>query len=97
MSKKIEKSELAKPAEFDEIVGFIEVARTRAAAVVNTALIDLYWSISEYISRKIASTAWGEGVVDQLGYTRSNLLRMRQFYENYGSDAIVASLVRQLR
>ena len=109
MSKKAVKSELTKPAEFDEIVDLIEAARTRAVAAVNTTLIDLYWSIGEYISRKIASAAWGEGVVDQLathiarthpglrGYTRSNLLRMRQFYETYRGNSIVAPLVRQLR
>lgn len=108
MSKSIKKPEPTKPAEFDEIVGLIEAARTRAIAAVNTTLIDLYWSIGEYISRKIASAAWGEGVVGQLaahiarthpglrGYTRSNLLRMRQFYQTYSDNAIVASLLRQL-
>ena len=67
------------PADFDEVV----------------RMIDLYWNIGEYISRKIESAAWGEGVVDQLaahiarthlgmrGYTRANLFRMRQFYETY--------------
>ncbi len=108
MSKKAVKSELTKPPEFDEIVGLIEAARTRAVAAVNTTLIDLYWSIGEYISRKIASAAWGEGVVDQLavhiarthpglrGYTRRNLFRMKQFYETYCDVAIVSALLTQL-
>jgi predicted nuclease of restriction endonuclease-like (RecB) superfamily len=30
------------------------------------------------------------------GYTRSNLFRMRQFYETYRADEIVAALLRQL-
>ncbi len=86
----------------------IDAARVRAIAAVNTTLIELYWNIGEYISRKIESAAWGEGVVEQLdahiarqhpgqrGFTRSNLLRMRQFFAAYQEDEIVAPLVRQL-
>ncbi len=82
-------------ASFDEIITLIQQARQRALQAVNTELIDLYWRAGEYISRKLASAAWGEGVVDQLarfiaqyhpdlkGFTRRNLFRMRQFYETY--------------
>jgi predicted nuclease of restriction endonuclease-like (RecB) superfamily len=95
-------------ADFDEVVRLIDAARTRAFAAVNTALVELYWSIGEYISRKIESASWGEGVVDQLaahiartypglrGFTRPNLFRMRQFYETYRGDEKVSPLVRQL-
>ncbi len=73
----------------------IQAARGQAMAAVNTALIDLYWRIGEYISRKLESAAWGEGVVEALaryiqrhhpnlrGFTRRNLFRMRQFFEAY--------------
>ncbi len=96
------------PAEFDEVLRLIDAARTRAVAAVNTTLIELYWSIGEYISRKIESAAWGEGVVDQLasyiarthptlrGFTRRNLFRMRQFYETYRGDEKVSALLTQL-
>ena len=82
-------------ADFDEVLRLIDAARTRALTAVNQELVGLYWQIGEYISRKIDSAAWGEGVVQQLaehiarthpdlrGFTRSNLLRMRQFYETY--------------
>lgn len=95
-------------ADFDEVLRLIDAARTRAVAAVNTTLIELYWSIGEYISRKIESAAWGEGVVDQLaahiarthpglrGYTRPNLFRMRQFYDTYRGDEKVSALLRQL-
>ncbi len=95
-------------ADFDEVLRLIEAARTRALAAVNQELVGLYWQIGEYISRKLASAAWGEGVVEQLadhiarahpdlkGFTRPNLFRMRQFYETYRDDAIVSPLVRQL-
>ena len=51
---------------FAEVVEMIQAARGRAVAAVNTALIDLYWQVGEYISRKLETAAWGEGVVDDL-------------------------------
>jgi predicted nuclease of restriction endonuclease-like (RecB) superfamily len=71
-------------------------------------LIDLYWQVGAYISQKLESAEWGAGVVDQLashlshtqpglrGFTRSNLFRMRQYYETYREDEKVAPLVRLL-
>ena len=81
--------------QFDEVLALIEAARARAYQAVNTELVGLYWQLGEYISGKIASAEWGDGVVDELaaaiareypgmrGYTRRNLFRMRQFYEAY--------------
>ena len=46
---------------FREVVGLIEQAREHALRTVNTVLIDLYWQVGEYISRKLESAAWGEG------------------------------------
>ena len=94
--------------DFDEVIGLIEAARFRAFSAVNKELIRLYWQVGEYISRKLESSAWGEGVVQQLadyiarqhpdlkGFTRRNLFRMRQFYETYAGDEIVSPLVTQL-
>ena len=93
---------------FEEVVTLIQQSRQRAYQAVNTELIELYWRVGEYISRKLASAAWGEGVVEQLaryiarqhpdwkGFARPNLFRMRQFYETYRADEIVSPLVRQL-
>jgi len=106
--RKVTKSRKAAEAEFVEVVHLIEAARQRAFQSVNTALIDLYWRVGEYISGKIATAAWGEAVVEQLaafiqsrhpeigGFTRANLFRMRQFHDTYRRDRIVAPLVRQL-
>ena len=38
--------------DFDEVLRLIDAARSRAVAAVNTTLIELYWSIGEYISRQ---------------------------------------------
>ncbi len=93
---------------FAEIVSLIRQARQRALQSVNTELVGLYWRIGQYISRKLETAEWGEGVVDQLakhlartlpglrGFTRSNLFRMRQFYETYAGDKKVSPLVTQL-
>lgn len=94
--------------DFDEVIGLIEAARSRAFTAANKELIDLYWQIGAYISRKLESSAWGEGVVQQLadyiarghpdlkGFTRRSLFRMRQFYETYVGDEKVSALLTQL-
>ena len=96
------------PADFSEIAQLIATAKQRAVQAVNTTLIELYWQIGERISRRIAASEWGDGVVEQLarylaqtqpglrGFTRANLFRMRQFYEAYPDWEFVSPLVRQL-
>lgn len=104
------KSNLSNGAQpdFAEVVHLITAARQHAYQTVNTTLIELYWQVGAYISNKIKAAEWGDGVVDALakhlaitqpnlkGFTRRNLFRMRQFYEAYQNDKIVAPLVRQL-
>ena len=93
---------------FAEVVNLIQSARQKAFQAVNTTLIELYWHIGEFVSRKIETAEWGDGVVEQLaayiartqpglrGFTRPNLFRMRQFYDTYRNDEKVSPLVRQL-
>lgn len=93
---------------FREVLVLIERARHRAFSAVNTELIDLYWRLGEFISRKIETAAWGDGVVDDLarylkkhhpemqGFTRRNLFRMRQFFDTYRHDKKVSALLTQL-
>ncbi len=93
---------------FNEVVHLIQSARQRAFQAVNTALIDLYWQVGEYISRKIADEVWGKAVIQQLaehlqrtnpdlrGFSAQNLWRMRQFYEAYQEAPILSALLREL-
>ena len=93
---------------FAEVMGMIQAARGRALAAVDTALVEFYWQIGEYISRKLETAVWGEGVVDELalylaahnpglrGFTRRNLFRMRQFYQTYRNDEKVSALLTEL-
>lgn len=95
-------------AASDEVVALIASSRARAIQAVNTTLIDLYWQVGAFISRKIEAAEWGDAVVPELaaylartqpglrGFTRANLFRMRQFFETYRGQAIVAAVPRQL-
>jgi hypothetical protein len=47
-------------SEFDAVIALIEVSRIRAISAVNKELIDLYWSIDEHRSQKIAAEDWGQ-------------------------------------
>lgn len=76
--------------------------------MVNTRLIDLYWQVGAFISRKLEQAEWGDAVVVQLAdhlalvqpglrdFTSRNLLRMRQFYETYRNDEKVSALLTQI-
>ena len=93
---------------FDVVLGLIHAARARAVTAVNTTLIELYWSIGQYISRKAAKDGWGTGTVAELsrtiqrkypgmtGYSVQNLWRMRQFYEAYQGQAKLSTVLRVL-
>lgn len=98
----------APQADFDSVLQLIETARTKAVAAVNTTLIELYWSIGEFIQRKITDNGWGKGTVEALaehirqkqpnvrGYSARNLWRMMQFFETYRDQPKLSPLVREL-
>lgn len=110
MLNKLIKTKQTEPLEkqFLEVVQLIKEARYKALRNINTELINLYWRIGEYISRKVESAEWGESVVEQLadyiqqeypelkGYTRRSLYRMKQFYETYRDDEKVSALLAQI-
>lgn len=99
---------LSTAAEFDDVLRLISAARLRALSSVNTVLIDLYWKIGQYISRKISKDGWGQGTVGALagyiqrrqpnrrGFSARNLWRMMQFYDMYRVLPKLAPLVREL-
>ena len=101
-------SEASDQAAFEEIVRLIEQSRLQAAQAVNTALIDLYWGVGEYVSRRIQTDGWGKGTVLSLsafvqkrqpgirGFSPQNIWRMRQFFETYRDQPILSPLLREL-
>jgi predicted nuclease of restriction endonuclease-like (RecB) superfamily len=94
--------------DFIEVREIIRRARFRALKSVNRELIDLYWSVGEYLSKKVEDETWGKGVVKNLsdflrmeepdlkGFSAQNLWRMKQFYETYCDHSKLSSLMREL-
>jgi predicted nuclease of restriction endonuclease-like (RecB) superfamily len=94
--------------QFVEIVGLIKQARYNAVKSVNKELIELYWKVGEYVSKKISSSEWGRRVIQKLadyldksipgvkGFSGSNIWRMKQFYETYQGITILAAVLREL-
>lgn len=95
-------------SQFFEVVKMIHKARLNAMKSVNAELVKLYWSVGEYISKKLETAEWGDAIIDRLagyiqenqpefkGFTRRGLFRMRQFYETYRPNRIVSPLVTQI-
>ena len=93
---------------FAEVVEMIRAARGRALVAVNTALVDLYWQVGEFISSRIDTDGWGKGTVAALathiqrrhsamrGFSAQNLWRMRQFFAAYADQPKLSPLVREL-
>ena len=95
--------------QFTEIISLIKQVRNNTLMTVNTELINLYWNVGEYISKKIANASWGDGTIDELaevilnehpdlkGFNRSGLYRMRRFYETYAGSKFVSTLLTQMK
>ena len=83
-------------------------AKKKAEYQVNSTVIDLYWNIGEYVSKKAVSDGWGKSTVKALsdyilskepgirGYSSQNIWRMKQFYETYREDEFVSALLTQI-
>lgn len=96
-------------SEFPEVLTIIKDGRSRAFQAVNIALIETYWAVGDYLSRKVATSGWGKGVVRELadwllvnapdakGFSAPNLWRMMQLYDTYAGNERLAPLVRALR
>ena len=101
-------ADLPVKAAFSEVVSLIRAARQRAAQVVNTEVIDLYWRIGQYLHHKIEADGWAKGTVVQSatyiaqrepgkrGFSSQNLWRMRQFFQAYPGASKLSPLLRDL-
>ena len=93
---------------FDEIISIIENARENAFRAVNRELINLYWAIGEYVSRRVSDDGWGKSVVKEFsdfiqsryvgmkGFSPQNIWRMKQFYEAYAGNEKLSALLREI-
>ena len=93
---------------FTDIIQLIKQSRTNAIRAVNAELINLYWNIGKYISKKIEQSEWGESVVVELanfiqtnepemkGFSDKNIWRMKQFYQTYKDFPKLSPLLREM-
>ncbi len=94
--------------QFSEIIHLIKQSRAKAIRAVNAELIQLYWSIGEYISAKLEKSEWGDSVVSELaiyiqqnepelkGFSDKNIWRMKQFYESYRDYPKLSTVLREI-
>ncbi len=94
--------------DYCEIISIIDRSRENAFHVVNYEMISMYWNIGAYVSKKVKREGWGKSIVsdfakfiqserpDIKGFSASNIWRMRQFYETYEDNEILAPLVREI-
>jgi predicted nuclease of restriction endonuclease-like (RecB) superfamily len=95
--------------DFSNLVQLIKTAHTRAIAVVNSELVNLYWQVGQYVSLQLENATWGDGTVKELaqyiqkhypeikGFDKKNLYRMCRFYQTYAKMLFVAPPVRQIQ
>jgi hypothetical protein len=88
--------------QFSEIVQLIRKSRAEGYKAINVELINCYWQVGAYISKRIADTSWGDNTVKDLakfiekghpdlkGYDRTGLYRMKKFYEKSFISAYVS-------
>ncbi len=94
--------------DFVEVLSIIQSTRSKVLQKINTDLINLYWQIGEYISRKVENERWGKSVVKDLanfiekselntkGFSDKNLWRMKQFYEAYKDKSELIELTKNV-
>ena len=94
--------------QFEEVLSIIQAGRQKVFHYANRAMIDTYWAVGNYISKQIASSQWGDSVVEELskylsrtapdvkGFSSINLWRMKRFYELYNDDEKLSPLVTEI-
>jgi predicted nuclease of restriction endonuclease-like (RecB) superfamily len=97
------------PELIGELRELIEASRLRAASVVNSELVLLYWRVGRRLRVELLNeerAAYGEQIVTTLsarlvsdygrGFGRRNLYRMIRFAELFSDEGIVTTLSAQL-
>jgi len=92
----------------EEIKNRVHAAQYEALKAVNRELIGLYWDIGRIIFARQQNKGWGRSVVERLaadlrqefpgvlGFSASNLWRMRSFFMTYAEDEKLAPMVREI-
>jgi predicted nuclease of restriction endonuclease-like (RecB) superfamily len=97
--REIEKSKMSKTENITSFVGTlksaIQLSQFKAAKVVNTHLVQLYFVLGAALSHKTQQAKWGDNVLENIskelqkemkglrGFSAQNLKKMRLFYDAY--------------
>lgn len=96
-------------SDFEQILLFIQEARSRVYAKANAELVLLYFNVGKVVSEKVSAGNWGENTVQELanfivakqpelsGFNRRGLYRMKQFYETYSNPQLVSIAMAELQ
>lgn len=87
--------------DFEAVYGIIATHRNRVTAGINNESLMMVWEVGGFVSGKLKSSAWGDGVVRMLadyihtrnpkvrGWSYRTLYKMVQLYDLYTSPAFV--------
>ena len=105
--KKVEQTEgttslMKYKEEFETVCSIIATHRKRVIRVVNNESMSMVWEVGGYVSHKLKTSAWGDGVVRQLsdyirtkypaarGWSYRTLYKMVQLYDTYTTASFSA-------
>ena len=105
--KKIEQTEGATSLmkykeEFETVCSIIATHRKRVIRVVNNESMSMVWEVGGYVSHKLKTSVWGDGVIRQLsdyirtkypaarGWSYRTLYKMVQLYDTYTTASFSA-------
>lgn len=88
--------------EFEVAYHIISTHRNKVMQVINNESLLMMWEVGGFVSTKIKSANWGDGIVRQLaefihtqdptarGWSYRTIYKMVQFYDTYSSEAFKA-------
>lgn len=91
---------------FSEVYGIILTHRQRVASVVDNESLLMVWHVGQYVSGKLKTSEWGDGIVRQLseyirqqdpttrGWSYRTIYKMVQFFDTYSRSEFL-SIVEQ--
>jgi predicted nuclease of restriction endonuclease-like (RecB) superfamily len=105
-NKKINNTLLRYRQEFDEVYQIISAHRKRVARAVNNESMSMVWEVGGYVSHKLRTSTWGDGIVRQLsdfirtrvpkarGWSYRTIYKMVQLYDTYSTESF-SSLIEE--
>ena len=102
--KDMDNSPLKYKGEFETVYSIIAAHRERVVRVVNNESMAMVWEVGGYVSNRLKSSSWGDGVVRQLaeyihtqdptarGWSYRTIYKMVQLYETYSTPSFASLL-----